>query len=60
MKPLRPREAYDNQVRIEKDSKKRDDLSEKKVVEKKENKERKNKMSEKEKKKEKRVCFLEK
>ena len=30
LKPLRPREAYEDQMRIEQDSKKRDDLSEKK------------------------------
>ena len=46
MKPLGPKEAYEDQVRIERDSKKRDELSEKKVIEKKEN-ERKRKKREK-------------
>ena len=58
LKPLGPKEAYEDQVRIERDSKKRDELSEKKVVEKKENKEREKKMKEKGKNREKKESLF--
>ncbi|KAF7800818.1 Transposon Ty3-I Gag-Pol polyprotein [Senna tora] len=58
MKPLGPREAYEDQVRIERDSKKRNELSEKQSVEKKENKEKEKKMKENEKKKEKKESLF--
>ncbi|KAF7841466.1 Transposon Ty3-G Gag-Pol polyprotein [Senna tora] len=58
LKPLGPREAYEDQVRIERESKKRNELSEKQSVEKKENKEREKKMKENEKKKEKKESLF--
>ena len=58
LKPLRPREAYEDQVRIEQECKKRNELSEKERVQKKENRVKEKKKKEKEKSEEKKESLF--